>query len=65
MKFKYIEKMFNMYVFYVVFLFSEMLVEIYDESYVRIYFGNIGVNMDFFVVRICFKGGFIYNINIF
>lgn len=57
--------MFNMYVFYVVFLFSEMLVEIYDELYVRIYFGNIGVNMDFFVVRICFKGGFMYNINIF
>lgn len=57
--------MFDMYVVFVVFLFSEMLVEIYDELYVRIYFGNIGVNMDFFVVRICFKGGFMYNINIF
>lgn len=41
-----------------------MLVEIHDESYARIHLGNIGVNMDFFVARICFKGGSTYNINI-
>lgn len=41
-----------------------MLVEIHDESYARIHLGNIGVNMDFFVARICFKGSSTYNINI-
>lgn len=56
--------MFDMYVFYAAPLSSEMLVEIHDESYARIHLGNIGVNMDFFVARICFKGGSTYNINI-
>lgn len=73
MKSKYpsiLEKQFNMYMYiyiYVLFaapLSSEMLVEIHDESYARIHLGNIGVNMDFFVARICFKGGSTYNINI-
>lgn len=56
--------MFNKYVFFAAPLSSEMLVEIHDESYARIHLGNIGVNMDFFVARICFKGGSTYNINI-
>jgi hypothetical protein len=45
-------------------LTSDMSVEVHEESYARIHLGNIGVNMDFFVARICFKGGSKYNINI-
>lgn len=37
---------------------------VYDEVYVRVYVGIIGFNFDFFVVRVCFKGGIEYNINI-
>lgn len=41
-----------------------MKICVYDEVYVRVYLGFMNVNLDFFVVRICFKGGVEYNINI-
>lgn len=39
-------------------------VRVHDEAYVRIHLGFIGVNYDFFLARICFKGGAGYEINI-
>lgn len=40
-------------------------IKVYDEVYVWVYFGFVGFNFDFFVVRVCFKGGVEYSINIF
>jgi hypothetical protein len=39
-------------------------VRVHDEAYVRIHLGYIDKNMDFFLARICFKGGAKYVLNI-
>ncbi|KAK3102203.1 hypothetical protein FSP39_009587 [Pinctada imbricata] len=37
---------------------------IHDEAYARVHLGIINLNLDFFVARVCFKGGAEYNFNI-
>ena len=39
-------------------------IEVHDEVYARAHLGIVGINYDFFVGRICFKGGAEYNLNI-
>lgn len=39
-------------------------VRVHDEAYVRVHLGYIGKNLDFFLARICFKGGAQYALNI-
>ncbi|XP_053390116.1 uncharacterized protein LOC128553035, partial [Mercenaria mercenaria] len=39
-------------------------VRVHDEAYVKIHLGFIGKNIDFFLARICFKGGAKYALNI-
>lgn len=57
-----LSKIFN--IFFVVFIYGYVKVKVYDEVYVRVYFGFIGINIEFFLVRVCFKGGVEYSINI-
>ncbi|XP_062616046.1 uncharacterized protein LOC134277751 [Saccostrea cucullata] len=40
-------------------------VKVHDEAYARINLGCVDTNIDFFVARVCFKGGAQYSINIF
>ncbi|XP_046562967.1 uncharacterized protein LOC124271858 [Haliotis rubra] len=44
-------------------LSGHMRVNIHDEAYARIHLGFMGFNLDFFLARICFKGGSAYNLN--
>ncbi|KAK3101652.1 hypothetical protein FSP39_005219 [Pinctada imbricata] len=37
---------------------------VHDEAYARVHLGIVNVNLDFFVARICIKGGAEYNFNI-
>ncbi|KAL5015117.1 hypothetical protein ScPMuIL_009387 [Solemya velum] len=39
-------------------------INIFDEAYIRIHLGFFGINLEFFLARICFKGGAEYNLNI-
>lgn len=39
-------------------------IRVHDEAYARVHLGFMNINLDFFVARICFKGGAEYNINI-
>ena len=39
-------------------------IKVHDEAYAKVHLGMIGLNYDFFVARICFKGGAKYEINI-
>ncbi|XP_052806223.1 uncharacterized protein LOC128235441 [Mya arenaria] len=39
-------------------------IRVHDEAYGRVHLGFLGGNFDFFVARICFKGGAKYNLNI-
>lgn len=43
---------------------GHLKVRVHDEAYARAHAGIIGFNFDFFVARVCFKGGTEYNINI-
>lgn len=43
---------------------GHLKVRVHDEAYARVHVGILGVNFDFFVARVCFKGGTEYNINI-
>ena len=45
-------------------LSGHMKIIVHDEAYARIHLGILGVNLDFFLARVCFKGGTEYNINI-
>lgn len=40
-------------------------IKVHDEAYARVHLGFVGYNLDFFVARVCFKGGAEYSINIF
>lgn len=40
-------------------------IKVHDEAYARVHLGFVGFNLDFFVARVCFKGGAEYSINIF
>lgn len=40
-------------------------IKVHDEAYARVHLGFVGYNFDFFVARVCFKGGAEYSINIF
>lgn len=46
-------------------LSGHVKIRVHDEAYARIHLGFMNINLDFFVARICFKGGAEYNINIF
>lgn len=39
-------------------------VKVHDEAYARVHLGFIGTNIEFFLARVCFKGGAEYSINI-
>lgn len=39
-------------------------VKVHDEAYARVHLGFIGKNIEFFLARVCFKGGAEYSINI-
>jgi hypothetical protein len=39
-------------------------INVHDEAYARVHLGFMGVNIDFFLARVCFKGGAEYSINI-
>lgn len=39
-------------------------VKVHDEAYARVHLGFIGVNIELFLARVCFKGGAEYSINI-
>lgn len=39
-------------------------VRVHDEAYAKVHLGFVGINYDFFVARICFKGGAHYELNI-
>ncbi|WAR05121.1 hypothetical protein MAR_020490 [Mya arenaria] len=39
-------------------------VRVHDEAYARVHLGLLNYNIDFFVARICFKGGAKYELNI-
>ena len=41
-----------------------MDVRIHNEAYTRVHLGFMGVNLDFFSCRICYKGGAHYAFNI-
>ncbi|XP_060577217.1 uncharacterized protein LOC132734490, partial [Ruditapes philippinarum] len=39
-------------------------VRVHDEAYVRVHLGYIGISLDFYLARICFKGSAKYALNI-
>ena len=39
--------------------------EVHDEVYARLHLGFFGINVDFFMARICFKGSADYSLNLF
>ena len=41
-----------------------MRIIVHDEAYARVLLGIMDTVLDFFVARICFKGGSQYNLNI-
>ena len=43
---------------------GNMDVRIHNEAYTRVHLGFMGVNLDFFSCRICYKGGAHYAFNI-
>ena len=40
-------------------------VSVHDEVFAVVHAGIVGINLDFFVARICYKGETSYNLNIF
>ncbi|XP_076116682.1 uncharacterized protein LOC143084161 [Mytilus galloprovincialis] len=45
-------------------LSGHVKVNVHDEAYARIHLGIVNKNLDFFLARLCFKGGTKYNLNI-
>ncbi|CAG2251005.1 unnamed protein product [Mytilus edulis] len=45
-------------------LSGHLRINIHDEAYARVLLGILDTNLDFFVARLCFKGGTQYNLNI-
>ena len=43
---------------------GHLKIRVHDEAYARVHVGILNTNFDFFVARVCFKGGTEYNINI-
>ena len=41
-----------------------MDIKVHDEAYARVHLGIVGKTLDFFVARVCFKGGTSYNFNL-
>ena len=39
-------------------------IEVHDEVYARATIGILGLNIDFFLASVCFKGGATYNLNL-
>lgn len=61
----YLKLLWMFIIFLVVLINGYVKIKVYDEVYVWVNFGFVGFNLDFFVVRVCFKGGVEYSINIF
>ncbi|CAG2209692.1 unnamed protein product [Mytilus edulis] len=45
-------------------LSGHLRINVHDEAYARVLLGILDFNLDFFVARLCFKGGTQYNLNI-
>ncbi|ESO82597.1 hypothetical protein LOTGIDRAFT_236952 [Lottia gigantea] len=45
-------------------LSGHAIVDVHDEAYARVHLGVVGVNLDFFLARVCFKGNAEYNLNL-
>ena len=45
-------------------LSGHVKLDVHDEVYARIHIGFFGLNLDFFLARVCFKGGAEYNLNL-
>ena len=45
-------------------LSSHFKISVHDEAYALAHVGIIGINLEFFVARICYKGETSYDINI-
>ncbi|KAK6174798.1 hypothetical protein SNE40_013376 [Patella caerulea] len=45
-------------------LSGNAIVDVHDEAYARVHLGVVGINLDFFLARVCFKGKAEYNINL-
>ncbi|VDI24688.1 Hypothetical predicted protein, partial [Mytilus galloprovincialis] len=45
-------------------LSGHLRINVHDEAYARVLLGILDTNLDFFVARLCFKGGTQYNLNI-
>lgn len=43
---------------------GHLRIRVHDEAYAIVHSGTMGFNFDFFIARLCFKGGTYYNINI-
>ncbi|XP_066265951.1 uncharacterized protein [Branchiostoma lanceolatum] len=43
---------------------GDLKIEVHDEVYARVHLGILGVNLDLFVVRLCFIGHTWYNLNL-
>ena len=54
-----------MYYIFAAPLSSHFKIVVHDEAYALAHLGIIGMNLEFFVARICYKGETSYDINIF
>ncbi|KAL4221422.1 hypothetical protein ACF0H5_019680 [Mactra antiquata] len=54
----------NLMDLYISLLRGNVDIKVHDEVYAKVHIGMIGKNFDFFIGRLCFKGGARYDVNI-